>query len=263
MDDERRLTLLQLSRPLTKSNWPLFKCVSCKIGAQKLVKIEATESTESSKTHKHEDWEPEWISGNFKAETNCHSCKQIVYIVGIYNLREYYPDYDPVAQITDPDYHHGPEYEDVHEIKYMVPAIELLRLPKKCPDNIKSYIESAAEVIFCSPGLAANKLRSSIDALLTAEKIPRYRINKKSKRERLTTHDRIVMYRRKNADVGNLLEAVKWIGNGGSHESKLSFDDVVSGLEIYGLALNLLYENSTAAIRKKASLINKNKGIKK
>lgn len=247
--------LAQLAKRNAKDGFPLFTCNNCKADLQKITNLNSSESEASRALHAHDAWEPEWIEGNFTAISTCQSCSDKVYIVGTYSINEY----------VDEDENGNPhlDYEEVFNIKYMTPTIELLKVTSKCPEEVKKHIESAAEVIFANPDLAANRLRASIEALLTEQKTPRYKTNKKNKRYKLTTHNRIELLTEKNKEVGVLLEAVKWIGNDGSHESSLSFSDIIDGLEIYSLALSFLYDDSSAAIKKKAAIINKNKGIKK
>lgn len=154
------------------------------------------------------------------------------------------------------------EYSEVFRIKFMNPSVQILKLPSKCPAEVKAYVNSAAQVIFVSPDLASNRIRASIDVLLTEQKIPRFKVEK-GKQVKLSTHKRIMLFAAKNPEVAGLLEAVKWIGNEGTHNSSLSMSDILEGLEIYSLSLDLLYGTGTAAVRKKAATINKNKGFKK
>jgi uncharacterized protein DUF4145 len=60
--------------------------------------------------------------------------------------------------------------------------------------------------------------------------MPRFR-NSNGKRRRLSTHERITEFR-KSEGAADSLEAVKWIGNQGSHESALSATDVLDGAEL-------------------------------
>jgi Domain of unknown function (DUF4145) len=256
MDDAKRYMLTQLSKRNVKDNFPLFTCSNCKADLQKITNLNSSESEASKAAHNHDDWDPEWIEGNFTAISVCQNCSDKAYIVGTYGLEDYvYEDDDDGRPHWD--------YREVFTIKYMTPAIELLKVSDKCPEGVRDHIMSAAEVIFANPDLAANRLRASIESLLTEQKIPKTKLNKKKKRYQLTTHNRIELLTEKNSEVGMLLEAVKWIGNDGSHDSVLSFADVINGLEIYSLALSLLYDDSSAAIKKKAAIINKNKGVKK
>lgn len=254
MDDDNRYTLQRLATRIYKASWPTFPCRGCGHGLHKITNLNQSETETSKESHADDNFEPEWIHGNFVAISTCQNCKDNVYIVGTYGVEEmYFEDEDGIPR---------GEFSEVYTIKYMTPAYQLLRLPKHCPESTKLLIDEASEVFFINPDLCANRIRTSIDSLLTDQKIPRFKTNT-GKRRKLATHTRIELLKSSNRDVAGLLEAVKWIGNEGSHGSSLSFADIIDGLEIYGLALDILYDKSTAAIRKKASLINRNKGIKK
>ena len=82
-----------------------------------------------------------------------------------------------------------------------------------------------------------------------------------------TAHHRIELLQAKGQvkyrDAADLLMAVKWIGNDGSHGDKISVSDVLDGVELMSEALDLLYETRTMDLRRKALLINKAKGVPK
>jgi Domain of unknown function (DUF4145) len=82
------------------------------------------------------------------------------------------------------------------------------------------------------------------------------------KRSKLTLHDRIVAFRATNLDAADLLLAVKWLGNAGSHADMagISRHDVLDGMEITEHVLHLLFDKSGQAVTKLAKSINKRKG---
>ena len=254
MDDDRRLALQRLVMGIYENSWPLFPCRNCGQVSQKVTNLNRSEAEASKKLHSDDDFDPEWIYGNFTAISTCQNCKDKVYIVGTYGI-EWLPS-------EDDDGTPRADFVPSHTIKYMTPAYQAVKLPKQCPESVVRLFDEAMEVFFANPDLCANRIRTSIDALLTDQKVPRFK-TKSGKRRRLGVHERIDLFKAVNTDVAELLEAVKWIGNEGSHQAKLTFADLIDGLEIYGLALKLLYDKSTAATRKKAAIINKNRGVKK
>jgi len=106
--------------------------------------------------------------------------------------------------------------------------------------------------MWVNPDAAANRIRVSIDDLLTALKIPQSR----------NTHERINLFRKKNAKAAEYLEAVKWIGNDGSHETGLTVNDILDDLELLSYALTIIYPNRDNRIEALAKKINSNKTIK-
>lgn len=61
-----------------------------------------------------------------------------------------------------------------------------------------------------------------MELLMDAHKIHKTAISRKpgKLRSRLTLHKRIELFKKKNQKVGEILEAIKWIGNKGSHADK-------------------------------------------
>jgi hypothetical protein len=256
MDDKKKLSIIKLCNRVSKNRFPQFQCPNCENYSQMITNLNSSESIESQNELDHEAWDPMWIGGDFAAICACQSCGQKVYMVGTYIMDQYYePDYTGDGR---------PElnYEEVYSVKYMSPAMILMALPAKCPKEVKEYIQSASEAMFTSPDLAASRIRTSIDELLTSQNVYKFK-DKNGKQFRRTTHERIKLFEEKNKEVANLLEAVKWIGNEGTHDTTLTISDFLDGVEIYSLALDLLFDTKKDSIRKKAAEINKNKGTKK
>jgi hypothetical protein len=99
-----------------------------------------------------------------------------------------------------------------------------------------------------------------IEELLTAKGVRRT-VTKNGRRSPLKTHARILEFKKGNQLAGDTLEAVKWIGNQGSHESDLTAGDILDGAELLEYALRLLYDKSDAAIARRVKAINKSKGL--
>ena len=73
-------------------------------------------------------------------------------------------------------------------------------------------------------------------------------------------HQRLDEYKKRDPEMADVLMAVKWIGNVGSHKDALSIDDVLLGAEILGLALHNLYDKRDAELLRSARRIVKSKG---
>lgn len=66
----------------------------------------------------------------------------------------------------------------------------------------------------------------------------------------------------RNPIAGETLEAVKWIGNQGSHTGSITASDVLAGAELLTHALKILYDETDKEVAKKVRLINRAKGIR-
>jgi hypothetical protein len=86
--------------------------------------------------------------------------------------------------------------------------------------------------------------------LLTEQGVRRTTISKRRKREALSLHSRILEYRAKRPDVAELLLAVKWLGNAGSHPGTgtVSQEDLLDGFEMLEQVLDEVYRRTRARL---------------
>lgn len=158
----------------------------------------------------------------------------------------------------------GTRWTDYIRIRYVDPALPIFTPPSKTPAKVTAAITAAAELLWINPNAAANHLRQAIEELLTSKRVRSTVLTKKRKRRRLSAHERIDLYRNAdpaNADIANTLEAVKWIGNSGSHEATLTISDVLEGAELLEHALKDLYDPTARLRRARVKQINKGKRI--
>jgi Domain of unknown function (DUF4145) len=90
--------------------------------------------------------------------------------------------------------------------------------------------------------------------------MPRFR-NSNGKRRRIPTDIRIREFARYEDAVADTLEAVKWIGNQGSHESGLTATDVLDGADLLSYALKQLYDKSGEEMQRRIRAVNKRRGL--
>lgn len=227
-------------------------CGQCSIGQLKLESVKHFEDRASREFHSSGDFDPEMITGIFNGELKCTNCGEITVFNGLYGVEMTFgSDGLPAG------------YGDQLLIKNLLPSVPLIRFPRRCPKPIRDRLSEASTVIWSNPDLAANRIRTAIDDLLTLQNVNKIIINKQCKRVRLDTHSRIVQYAKSNPDVANALEAVKWIGNNGSHETGLSINDVFDGLDLFSYSLNKLYGDDSKIVQKLASKIIAHKGVAK
>ncbi|MBN8624688.1 MAG: DUF4145 domain-containing protein [Planctomycetes bacterium] len=187
--------------------------------------------------------------GLFAAVLECSrgSCKQIVAVCGEARgaatraegwtlLREYTP-------------------------RYFNPTPPIFQLPPECPDKVCEVIESAFALYWCDPRACVNRIRTAIETLLTEFGIARYKKPKSgSKRVRLSLHDRIELSRAKQPDLADSLMAIKWLGNIGTHELKITTDDALDGFVLLEHVLDEKYGQHRLQITRLAKKLIKRKG---
>ncbi|HFG6897084.1 TPA: DUF4145 domain-containing protein [Acinetobacter baumannii] len=239
-----------------------FPCPSCanlslKLNSDKFF----SEDTALSKKMQVDDyWEPEWLTSVFTTVLVCNNsdCIESVICSGIGSV-----DWEAEAN------EHGEmeqQYYSYYLPKIFIPTIHFFKIPEKCPDSVKLLLIEAFSLTLQSPSSAANKVRAAIENLLTEYGVARYS-RKNGKNNRLNLDSRIAKAKNKKAVLGeleNILYAIKWLGNAGSHaNSEILLDDVFDAYDLMSHLLNELYDPKIN-LNRLAKAIRKRKGpIKK
>ena len=245
-------------RPFKKTDDVIFPCPACGNHSLKLdeTKFHSEDTAESKKMQESDYWEPEWLASVFTTVFSCNNshCKETVICSGTG-----YVDWEPEEN------EHGEfeqEYYCFHTPKIFIPAMHFFKIPDKCPDSVKNSLLEAFSLTLHSPSSAANKVRAAVENLLTEFGIPRI-TRKPGKNIRLPLDARIAKAKNHKAILGeleNILYALKWLGNAGSHaNSEISVDDVFDAYEFMNHILSEIYEPKQK-LEKLAKEIRKQKG---
>ncbi|MFB6961726.1 DUF4145 domain-containing protein [Streptomyces sp. NPDC056309] len=154
-------------------------------------------------------------------------------------------------------------YQELLTPLFFMPELPLMQSFGDCPKRVRELIESASPVLWVDPSSAANRLRSSLEALMDWEGIPR-RWSSNGKSYDLSLHRRIGRFKDSkpaHSKAADLLLAVKWIGNVGSHGTAIRVPDVLDAVEILDRIIQQLYDTSAMRIEKKAEEIVTRKGV--
>jgi hypothetical protein len=234
-----------------EGRWPYVECPTCRIGALIPDFLKGTASPRSLHDY-DQNHDGSLINGHFHGVLKCtfSQCEERVTVAGDYDV-----DFD-----ADDEGYTRPF--DFFKLRYAAPPLDVLVPPVGTPEAVVQAIKSAGRIVWIDPGAAANRLRVAIEELLTDYGMRRTKIVN-HKRVRLSTHAQIEEFKRYELLVGDTLEAVKWIGNAGSHEQDLTAKDVIDGAEILGYALRLLYDKSDEQMERRIRAVNKRKGLPK
>jgi Domain of unknown function (DUF4145) len=240
--------LRQLDKPVREDQWPHVACPVCRVGYLAVGDLTPVDSARSSRAY-DETRLPSELRGTFHGVLRCirHSCLETVAVAGDYSV-----DFDATDDGLTRDF-------NFYRLRFAIPALKIILPPPGTPEAVTTAIDSAALIIWADPSAAANRLRFAIDELLTACGMPRFR-NANGKRRRLPTDERIKEFGRYESGA-DALEAVKWIGNQGSHEAGLSVTDVLDGADLLSHALKILYDRSEEAMERRIRAVNKRKGL--
>lgn len=207
------------------------------------------ETADSRKSHKNEDWDPEYINYIFSTSAKCsnNNCTEQFYISGTGGIE---PGYDD---------EYGSTLEDYFRPNYCIPMPIIIELPKKCPDDVKQDINEAFKLFWGHPPSCANALRYALEKLLTHQGVPTQTPSKKNPQKSvdLSLHQRITFYIRSEPTAGAQLMALKWLGNTGSHGHTINLEDLLDAFEILEHTLAEIIENKSKKIAKLADELTK------
>ncbi|WP_347455380.1 DUF4145 domain-containing protein [Acinetobacter thermotolerans] len=182
-----------------------------------------------------------------------HKCGDKVIVCGEGTIEENYTDYILTEEGYCPCER---EFIDVFTPRYFQPALNLFKVPDKVPSEIKDIIYESFALTLSSPSSAVNKLRIAIEILLTE-----FGIQGKDRKGAFVSLDQRIKSIEQNHILfpqQQLLLAIKWLGNSGSHEENAIFiDELFDAFQIIEKLLNNLY--SYDRILEMAQLISQKK----
>lgn len=251
--------LSEVAAWFSEDSWPYLPCGLCGRG-QLSPEVETKESVATRKYRDHEGWEPDWISGIFSGVLTCGNkgCGEHSTVIGEMKVD---------AKRTE-GRNWQEQYGTFLKIAVVHPPLPLIRFPEATPIEIRDRVSAASSILWSQPSAAANRLRAAVEELLsakgvrkTADNSPKAIAKTGRKRRRLSTHERIEILRQSEPVIADALEAVKWIGNEGSHEESLTCEDVLVGVQLLGRAIDLSFDTSPAELARLAAKINRNRRI--
>jgi len=167
----------------------------------------------------------------------CSNCKEIVIV-----------SYKRIEDVRHTD-EEGNEINFIEPLFYY-PAPPIIKIPESCPKEILELLRISFQLYWVDLGSCVNKVRISIECLLTQQNVPKKGI----------LHNRIEAFQKLNPIVGEMLLAIKWIGNSGSHHDAITREAVLDGYELLEFALENLYNDKEARLIALSKKINNNKG---
>lgn len=174
----------------------------------------------------------------FVAHLKCDAphCGETGTLAGNRNAFSYRVSYDDDGYQTDISY----------EVLSVIPSPLPFKIPAKVPRPVELLIREAASLFWSDHKAAATRMREAVEAILTVIGIP----------ENLPTlHHRIVKLRElddgKWAEQADLIEAAKWIGNLGTHET-ITRDDALDAFDMLETVLDDIFVRSRHDILAKA-----------
>jgi Domain of unknown function (DUF4145) len=244
-----------LKSRFTREHTPDWECPKCQKGIL-LIKKESFQSEEpkNSRDHNHEDWTPEYVRYIFNCLLYCNNnnCKEVVACTGTGAV-----DW---SMLRDEDGEYEENYIDYFRPTYFEPPLNIIRISPNCPESVSEPIVESFRLFFASPNASANSIRAAIEKLLTELKVKRF--NRSNNKLRfIALHQRIALLPAQYSGIHDLLFAIKWLGNAGSHsQDNLTHDDVLDAYEFLEHVLDEVYGHKAKKLKALAKRINKKGG---
>lgn len=231
-----------------------YPCPRCAKGhvREGNAKITFAEPEYSLREHGHDAWDPDWTIQAFSVLLTCDnaSCGEIVAVSGRASVEtlEAWGDHDEPATT---------EYVTVLKPASMFPAPPLFPISKKIPEPVQRELRLAFQLYWADLSSSTSRLRTSLERVLDDKGIATVAINN-GKQSRLTLFDRIDLFEKqeKDADSAESMNALRVMGNLGTHGDEVKPGDYFDLLDVYEDALLEIYEQKTAKLKaKKKALI--------
>ena len=204
--------------------------------------------TKASRRAKYEESSILEISFVFSAMLECAQCSDVISCCGD-------GGFEPTRSVDE----EGNEYMD-YELyfvpKYFSKPLMIFRPPFKCPRSVKEQLQKSFEVFFCDLGAAANHIRQAAEEILTNASISLLSTRKKF----IPLAARIKSFEKADPENAERVNALKWIGNFGSHPEKLTKNDLFDAYDIVDVLLEDLYVGHQRSVRQMVNQINKAEG---
>ncbi len=244
------------SLQFTEHHIPKWPCPKCGSGHLTLVPASLIhkETPKSEKEHDHEAWDPDWIRYVFSCIFVCSDglCNELISCCGMGQVA--YFEYE------DEDHEWVQASDDRFTPKYFHPPLVLMDIPKGCPAEAVAHLSESFALFFADPGAALNSARAALEAVLTSLGIKRFNLVN-GKRRQINLHQRIQLLPAKFNELKDLLIAVKWLGNAGSHDGvTLTAGDVRTTYDLLEHALLEIFEAKGKKLKALAKRVNKKKG---
>ena len=148
--------------------------------------------------------------------------------------------------------------ERVFHPKFLCPGPPVISINSDVPQSIRDALADSFALMWISNEACASRLRVVLDLILEEWDIPREHSGGKF----VSLHRRIADWnsRYSNSGVAQSLMAVKWLGNVGSHDLRISRSKLLDGYEILSRLLVQLFPSDDSYLDELADEIVKLKG---
>lgn len=234
------------------SSFPGWECPTCAKGHMEVMKetLKIEETGPSKRAHSHEAFEPDWVEKRFVCLLKCNFglCGELSAAGGRVILGTEIEE--------DPSGHSHEFWVDQYEPEFILPAPMPIRLSDQTPVSVEASLRDAASLIWKSAEAAANHVRQAVENLMDALNVPTHAPGG----GKLKLHHRIEEFQKTDPDNGEILLAIKWLGNSGSHAGGVTRENVLDAFDMVELVVTKLFDTTAQQILAKVKAVNAAKG---
>ena len=237
----------------SEDRFPNFVCPACEHGNLKLLPdtLEKRSPQYIVAYRPHPEWDYTMERDQFSAFIRCDrvTCGEVCVVAG---STEDIQAYDEERNII---------LDTLLHPSFIQPAPHIIHVSKKLDQATRANLLKAFELYWVDLDASANRIRSCVETLLDSFKVPKFNKPAKGrKRVRLNLATRIQKFDVQKPGHKPILDALRWVGNVGSHEGSMTRETLLDGFDLLEFILGELVDNTTASRTALAKRLTEAKG---
>lgn len=230
-----------------------YRCPTCGVGILKLHgELSHEESVETKKLHAEEWFEVDHVRLNFACTLRCTSCEEKVFVVGEGSVTEHCYEDENLPNGW------GSDVIKSFTPTFFQPPLQLIDYASDTPEDVVLSLVKASAVYFSNPSACCNNIRIAAEEVLSSLGVPE---RSDSNGARLSFKHRIDRLPVEREQANILFDALRWLGNHGSHAGAgITKEQALEAFELIELLLEEVFSNRRRELRELAQAINNAKG---
>jgi hypothetical protein len=223
--------------------FPRFPCPRCGKPVKLLEESKhRLETTYSKNEHDEDGWDTEWMTERFVCLLVCANkfCGEVITVAG--NVTT---SHDMGYEELIGEYDH---YTSYFVPKSITPAPHIISVSKKLSADCRNHLIKSFDLFWMDAGACANRLRIFVEHLLDQFQIPRSGLNCKGKEHELKLFRRIDLLDEAKPGHKDTFDALRNVGNYGSHQGKAKQETLLDCYELLEQVLADLVDGKRARL---------------
>ncbi|WP_175526594.1 DUF4145 domain-containing protein [Geopseudomonas sagittaria] len=228
-------------------NLPEYTCPSCNKESLKKDDLLVKATADSERMRGQDWWEPEHEEYVFRLALICQNCNDLVFLHGDGFLEEEY-------EIDEND-GWSRRWVTYLRPKNFFPGLKFIACPLATPKEVQAHLESASALYYAHPAACCNSLRMAAEEILTSLGVP------EPQPGAFMSFGNRIKQLQETSNEYNLLDALRWLGNEGSHSgSSITHKDAEHAFQVMCLLVEECYSDRKKKIHELAAAIRAHKG---